>query len=80
MLDEKFGRADLENSKPPFVCGISGISYSASDVKKRVDFLARALARELKVSPNEGSEWEKVITIFAHNTVCHDLVIPRDFD
>ena len=69
VFDEKYGRASLRNSKPPFVCGLSGAQYSTLEVKERVDFLARALAADLNWSPNEGSEWDKVITIFAHNTV-----------
>ena len=69
MLDEKYGRSKLRGCKSPFVCGLSGTEYTALEVKQRVDFLARGLAKDLDWSPNQGSEWDKVITIFAHNTV-----------
>jgi ribosome assembly protein SQT1 len=69
MLDEAFGRCCLDKSKSPFVCGLSDVQYSAQEVKERVDSLARGLGKELGWSPNKDSEWDKVITIFAHNTV-----------
>jgi hypothetical protein len=69
MLDEKYGRAKLRGCRQPFTCGLSGAQYTALEMKQRVDFLARGLAADLGWSPNQGSEWDKVITIFAHNTV-----------
>ncbi|EED18837.1 AMP dependent ligase, putative [Talaromyces stipitatus ATCC 10500] len=69
MLDEKYGRAKLRDSRSPFICGLSGSQYTSSEAKQRVDFLARGLAKELNWAPNKGSEWDKVITIFAHNTL-----------
>lgn len=69
MLDEKYGRTKLRGCQSPFICGLSGAQYTALEVKQRVDFLARGLATDLNWFPNQGSEWGKVITIFAHNTV-----------
>ena len=69
MLDEKYGRSKLSTCKSPFVCGLSSVQYTALEMKKRVDFLARGLAKDLDWSSNKGSEWDKVITIFAYNTV-----------
>jgi len=69
VLDEHHGRHPLGYSKDPFVCGLSGKSYSALDVKDRVDYLARGLAQELGWQPNAGSEWDKVIAVFSVNTV-----------
>jgi hypothetical protein len=46
MLNEKYGRYPLAQSKPPFICGISGTEYTALQVRDRVDFLARSLAKE----------------------------------
>jgi hypothetical protein len=69
MLDEKYGRAKLCDSKAPFICGLSGAQYTTLQVKQRVQFLGRALEKSLNWSPNKGSEWGKVVTIFAHNTV-----------
>ena len=35
-----------------------------------MDYLARALARELGWEPNRGTEWEKTACVFSVNTVC----------
>ncbi|KAF2492661.1 phenylacetyl-CoA ligase-like protein [Lophium mytilinum] len=69
MFDENYGRYPLGYSKPPFTCGISGKEYSALEVKERVDFLSRGLAKELGWSPNVGTEWDKVIGVFSVNTL-----------
>lgn len=82
MLDEKYGRTKLRDSRSPFVCGLSGTHYTSLEVKRRVEYLARALAKEFDWSPNKGSEWDKLITIFAHNTVslevgkCFKMLVP----
>ena len=69
MLDENYGRYPLGYSEAPFTCGLSGKSYSALEVKERVDLLARGLSKELGFHPNQGSEYEKVIGVFSVNTV-----------
>lgn len=69
MLDEKWGRHPLHYSRPPFTCGLTGVEYSASEVRDRVNALARGLSTELGWKPNQGTEWEKVIAIFSLNTV-----------
>ncbi|KAI9771790.1 MAG: hypothetical protein M1840_001560 [Geoglossum simile] len=69
MLDEQHGRYPLAQSKPPFTCGISGAEYTALQVRDRVDFLARALAKQFGWHPNQGTEWDKVIGVFSVNTI-----------
>lgn len=69
MFDENYDRHPLGYSKAPFTCGLSGKAYSALEVKERVDFLARALSKELGFLPNQGTEWDKVIGVFSVNTV-----------
>lgn len=73
LLEERYGRHPLGYSFAPFTCGISGKEYSALEVKERVDFLARGLAKELGWKPNEGTEWDKVIGVFSVNTVSDTL-------
>ena len=36
----------------------------------RVDHLAKGLAKEFGWEVNKGTEWDKVVGIFALNTVC----------
>lgn len=69
ILDENYGRHPLGYSFAPFTCGLTGKSYSSLEVKERVDFLARGLAKELGFHPNKGSEWDKVIAVFSVNTL-----------
>ena len=69
MLNEKYGRHPLGRSKPPFTCGLTGAEYSATEVRDRVDKLARALSQELAWAPNAGTEWDKVAGVFSVNTV-----------
>jgi ribosome assembly protein SQT1 len=73
MLDERYGRHPFRYSSDPFTCGISAKSYSALDVVDRVDFLARALAKEFDWQPNQGAEWDKVVVVFSVNTVSGGL-------
>ena len=69
MLDENYGRHPLGYSNNPFTCGLTGKTYTSLEVKDRVDYLARGLAKELGFAPNKGSEWDKVIAVFSVNTV-----------
>jgi ribosome assembly protein SQT1 len=70
VLDEQYGRCRLAESRPPFIC-ISGKRYSSAEVRQRVDNLSRAFAKEFSWSPNKGSEWDKVVAIYALNAVTH---------
>ncbi|KAK4910333.1 hypothetical protein LTR28_000055 [Elasticomyces elasticus] len=56
IFDENYERYPLGYSKPPFTCGLSGKSYSALELRERVDFLARGLSKELGWTPNGGTE------------------------
>jgi ribosome assembly protein SQT1 len=69
MLEDKWGRQPIEKSKPFFVCGHSGKTLTGPEVKERVDYLARGLAKELGWRPNEGTEWDKVCGVFSLNAV-----------
>lgn len=69
MLTDLYGRNPLGYSRDPFTCGITGKSFSALEVVDRVDYLSRALSKELNWSPNAGTEWDKTLAIFSLNTV-----------
>ncbi|KAL9020150.1 MAG: hypothetical protein Q9185_002607 [Variospora sp. 1 TL-2023] len=69
MLDERYGRRALNSSRPPLICGLTGVEYSAVEVKHRVDRLARALSKQLGWHPNEGTEWDKVAAVFSVNSI-----------
>jgi long-subunit acyl-CoA synthetase (AMP-forming) len=69
MLEEHHGRHPLGYSNNPFTCGLTGKTYTSLEVRERVDYLARGLAKELGFHPNKGSEWDKVIGVFSVNTL-----------
>lgn len=69
MLNDAHGRCPTKESKNPFTCGLSGTTYTATEVVQRVGWLAQGLAKEFGWSPNAGTEWDKVVGIFALNTV-----------
>ena len=69
MWDESSGRHPLAQSQDPFTDGLTARSYSASEVKERIDHLARGLCKEFGWAPDQGSEWDKVIGIFSLNTI-----------
>ncbi len=69
MLDEKHGRRPYSDSWDTYTCGLSGKSITAVQQKENVDKLARALAKEFGWKVNEGTEYDKVVGVFALNTV-----------
>ena len=74
MLNEEFGRHPLHHARAPFTCGLSGVEYSALEVRDRVEKLARGLSKELGWQPNKGTEWDKVVGVFSLNTVHAALI------
>lgn len=69
VLDDRFGRRPLAQSRDPVICGLTGKSYSPSVFRFRIDHLARGLCLELGWSPNSGSEWDKTIAHFSVNAI-----------
>ncbi|RAH48732.1 acyl--CoA ligase [Aspergillus brunneoviolaceus CBS 621.78] len=69
MLDERYGRAPIDQSPAPYVCNVTGQGYSPAEIVQRVDYMARALSRELGWEPNTGAAEDKVIGIFSMNTI-----------
>ncbi|KAK2813974.1 hypothetical protein FQN50_000378 [Emmonsiellopsis sp. PD_5] len=71
LLDEKHGRAPYDSSKAPFIWGTSAAGYTAVETRQRVEGLARGLSQQLGWYPNGGSEWEKIVAVFAPNHIDH---------
>jgi hypothetical protein len=66
---ESYGRYPIEESQAPFTCSLTGLSYSAAEVRDRIELIATALAHRLKWSIGDGNELGKVISIYSENTV-----------
>lgn len=69
MFEEQYGRAPFATSLDSYVDGSNGRRVSAQVLKERVASLARALASELNWEVNKGSEFSKLVGVFALNTV-----------
>ncbi|KAF5646074.1 acetyl synthetase [Fusarium tjaetaba] len=69
LLNERYGRHPLADSRPAYTCGITGLSYSAHDISERIEYVARSLAQIMGWEPNSGSECDKVVGIFSQNAV-----------
>ncbi|EXJ71395.1 uncharacterized protein A1O5_05202 [Cladophialophora psammophila CBS 110553] len=69
MFDEQYGRAPFSTSLDPYVCSVSGKTITPVEQKERIETLARSLSSELRWAVNEGSEMDKVVGIFALNTI-----------
>jgi len=69
MLEDKYRKHPIKSSRNPFTCGLSGKTYTTQQVVERVEHLAQGISKELGWQPNQGTEWDKVIGIFALNTV-----------
>ncbi|KAJ4253392.1 hypothetical protein NW762_010548 [Fusarium torreyae] len=66
---ELYGRKAFSTSKSPYTCGVTGQSRTATQVAERVDHLARGLAKNVGLDPYEGTEWDRVIAIYALNSI-----------
>ncbi|RKL00734.1 hypothetical protein BFJ68_g12600 [Fusarium oxysporum] len=66
---EKAGRKNFDKSKRPYTCGVTGKSRTAEEVAQRVDFLARGLAKTVGFDPHDGTAWDRVVAIYALNTI-----------
>lgn len=69
MVNERYGRHAFKTSKNPYTCGLTGKTYSATEVTERIDHLARALKLRLRFSPTEDTEWDRVVALYSVNTV-----------
>ncbi|KAG7108031.1 Acyl-CoA ligase easD like protein [Verticillium longisporum] len=69
MNTEKYGRYAGAKSRNPYTCGLTGKTYTVPEVRQRVDHLSRAIGKKLDFTPNEGTEWDKVVALFSLNTI-----------
>lgn len=67
--NERYGRLPHDKSHIPFTCGATGKAYTAAEMRERYELLARSLAKRTGWSPNEETPWDKVVGIFAYNSV-----------
>lgn len=70
MINPLHGRHPIERSRNPFTCGLSGKTFTFTQLSSRYDSLARAVGKRLGWSVNVETEWDKVACVFSFNTVC----------
>ncbi|CAH0054955.1 unnamed protein product [Clonostachys solani] len=69
LSNERHGRYNLDLSRSPYTCGLTGKTYTARDVVDRTECIARSLARRLRFDPHDGTEWDRVVCLFSLNTI-----------
>lgn len=70
MSNEKYGRRPLNQSRNPYICGLTGKTNTASEVAQRVQSLARGIAKQTGWAPNDdNTPWDKVACIFSLNAI-----------
>lgn len=67
--NEKYGRYPVAKARNPFTCGITGKTYTMTEVLQREDFMARAIGKRLGYDICDGTEWDRVVGLFSLNTV-----------
>ena len=75
ILSDEYRPVPLSKSRNPFTCGLTGKTFTVQQVKERVDALARGLLKELGWEVNKGTEWDKVVGVFAPNTVSSGVAL-----
>ncbi|KAG9499722.1 hypothetical protein J7337_008182 [Fusarium musae] len=68
MYSEQHGRKPLKLSRNPYTCGLTSQTYTVAEVRERVDYMARAIAKRLDWGVANGTEWDKVACVFSWNT------------
>ncbi|RFU26396.1 hypothetical protein B7463_g9946, partial [Scytalidium lignicola] len=66
---ETYGRRPYKYSRNPFTCGLTGKTYTNAETSENIEYVARGLAKEVGWSPNDGTEWDKVVCVFSLNTI-----------
>lgn len=69
MFNEEYGRKPIAESLPAYIDGLTGKTIGVEEQKDRIQYLARALAKEFGWKVNEGTEHDKVCGVFALNTI-----------
>lgn len=80
LLQENFGRPKLSQPHSSFVCGISGREYSVPEVSERMTSIAKGLLKNLQWEINSETQWEKVVGVFAFNSVRKSEHVNRKTD
>lgn len=69
MRNEIYGRCPIAKSRNPFTCGLTGKTYTVRESHQRSDLIAKALSKVMGWEPNADLPWDKVVCVFAFNTV-----------
>ncbi|KAI1212665.1 acetyl-CoA synthetase-like protein [Annulohypoxylon truncatum] len=66
---ERYGRQPLARSRNPYTCGVTGKTYTATEMTERYQLLARSLSKRLGWRANEETPWDKVVGLFSLNSI-----------
>jgi hypothetical protein len=69
LFNETYGRHKITQSRNPLTCGVTGRTFSTSELRRRVDLLARGIGQSLGWQPNKGTQWQKVVCVYSESSV-----------
>ena len=69
LFDDRFRPRKCQDSPPPFIDGVSGHGFGIAETRRRVEWLAAGLARQLGIGDFSGEAWRRVVGVFAVNNV-----------
>ncbi|KAK4137083.1 acetyl-CoA synthetase-like protein [Trichocladium antarcticum] len=69
MRSEIHGRHPIAQSRNPFTCGLTGKTFAVTESHNRSDLMAKGLSKTMGWAPNVDLPWDKVVGVFAFNTI-----------
>ncbi|KAK8070952.1 hypothetical protein PG997_011155 [Apiospora hydei] len=67
--DERYGRQPIASSRSPFICGVTGKTFTTSEMRERYELLARSLSKHMSWRVNEDTPWDKVVCVHSLNSI-----------
>ncbi|KAK7946610.1 AMP-binding enzyme (4-coumarate-CoA ligase) [Apiospora aurea] len=67
--DEWYGRQSIASSRNPFICGVTGKTFTTSEMRERYELLARSLSKRMGWRVNEDTPWDKVVCVHSLNSI-----------
>ena len=69
VFSDRYRPRKCQDSPAPFIASVDGASYNVEETRQRIEWLATGLADRLQLKDTTGSEWNRVVSIFAVNNV-----------
>ena len=75
VFDDRYRPRKCKESPPPFIESVDGTLYTLRETQQRIEWLAAGLASQLQIKDDVGDVWDRVVSIFAVNSVSSSSVL-----